>query len=276
MLRTRILTAAVAVPLAVAAILWLPVEGLAMLVAVLMLLAAWEWAGLTGSTRAGRAGFVIAVALLMTGVLGLQGVFADARPASALVAFAAIFWLAAVRWIRKFPQGFAQSLGRPRVARIAGAVILVAPVVAVVDLRGLDHGAGLILLLCVLIWGADTGAYAAGRLLGRRKLVPNVSPGKTIAGALGGLLVAVLAGGLGALALGYGGAVTLAFMALGIWVAALSIVGDLTVSMFKRSAGVKDSGRLFPGHGGVLDRLDSLLAAAPWFLIGLQMVGWAA
>lgn len=269
MLSTRILTAAVALPLAVVAIALLPPLALAAVVALLMLAGAGEWAALTAAPR--RL-FVPAAAALIALALAWDDPGAAFSLADALLALAAVYWLTMIYWVIRYPRGFSATLGRPRWSWPVGLIVLCAPVLAVTAIDDAAHGPLWVLLLCLMIWGADTGAYVAGRTFGRHKLVPRVSPGKTVEGALGGVAVAMLAGALGAFALGYDGSRTIAMVGLGAWVAVISIVGDLTLSMFKRAAGVKDSGRLFPGHGGVLDRLDSLLAAAPWFVIGLHLV----
>lgn len=124
------------------------------------------------------------------------------------------------------------------------------------------------LLLCLaLVWAADSAAYLVGRRFGRRKLCPQVSPGKTVEGLLGGLVGAALVGLIAGLALGLGGLRLAALVGLATACAAVSVVGDLAESLFKRRAGVKDSGDLLPGHGGVLDRIDALIAAAPLFAL---------
>jgi phosphatidate cytidylyltransferase len=136
--------------------------------------------------------------------------------------------------------------------------------------RGLARGPQIVLWLVLLVIAADVGAYFAGRSLGRRKLAPRVSPGKTLEGALGGLLLVAL--------VAWGGAAhfdlqPLAGVIFGCAVGIFSIVGDLTESMFKRAAGLKDSGVLLPGHGGLLDRIDSVTAAAPLYALGLFGAG---
>ncbi|MBS63039.1 MAG: hypothetical protein CMN27_08815 [Salinisphaera sp.] len=161
-------------------------------------------------------------------------------------------------------------MGRTDIGTATGLLTLVAAVAAVTYLHQSDQGALLLLAFFFLVWAADTGAYIAGRTFGRHKLAPAVSPGKTREGAVGGVVAAMVFAGLGAWVLGFGEARLVGFVLLGAWVAVISIVGDLTISMFKRHAGIKDSGTLFPGHGGVLDRLDSVLAAAPWFVAGLH------
>ncbi|MDT0617327.1 phosphatidate cytidylyltransferase [Salinisphaera sp. P385] len=268
MLKTRILTALVALPLVIAAILWLPTTGVALIVGALLTLGAWEWSRLGGIHETGPrvVGAGVAALLMLGGWYGLV------HPGLVLtwLGAALVWWAAAVRWIPAFPRGWDASLGRPALTLASGLLVLSACFVALVDLHAHRGGPTLLLLLLVLIWAADTGAYFAGRALGRHKLAPNVSPGKTMEGAIGGLALTALAGALAAWWLDLAGGAALAFILLAVLTGAISIVGDLTQSMFKRHAGVKDSGNLFPGHGGVLDRIDSLLAAAPLFVLGLQ------
>ena len=128
-----------------------------------------------------------------------------------------------------------------------------------------------LLFVFVLVWAADTGAFFAGRRFGRHKLSPEVSPGKTWEGVAGGLALALAVSAAAAVPLNAPMPVFLALCALA---AAASVVGDLTVSLFKRGAGLKDSGRIFPGHGGILDRIDSLCAAAPVLILGLALAGF--
>jgi len=132
------------------------------------------------------------------------------------------------------------------------------------------HGRGLAMTLLAIVWSADVGAYAFGRWLGRTKLAPAVSPGKTWEGMAGGVLLAAVAAGSAAAWLNLP---VFPLAALGIVTALVSVLGDLTQSMFKRNVGLKDSGKLLPGHGGVLDRIDSLTAAIPVFAGGLLLFG---
>ncbi len=138
------------------------------------------------------------------------------------------------------------------------------------DHLDLFFATGLLLFVISIVWAADIGAYFTGKRFGRVKLAPNVSPGKTWEGVLGGLAAVALLALVRARWLEIDFAVLLPFC---LAVAIISIVGDLTVSMFKRHAGLKDSGRFFPGHGGVLDRIDSVTAAAPLFALGISWVG---
>jgi phosphatidate cytidylyltransferase len=132
--------------------------------------------------------------------------------------------------------------------------------------QGFARGPQIVLWLVLLVIAADVGAYFAGRTVGRRKLAPRVSPGKTLEGALGGLLLVALVAWVGAAHFGLPPAAVVVF---GCAVGIFSIIGDLTESMFKRAAGLKDSGILLPGHGGLLDRIDSVTAAAPLYALGL-------
>ena len=139
--------------------------------------------------------------------------------------------------------------------------------VALAEIRGLEpRGASLLLFTLLLIVSADTGAFFAGRRLGRSRLAPRVSPGKTWEGVIGGMLLAGLIALAGAR---WFDLPVRGMLALGVATAVVSVVGDLTESMFKRHTGLKDSGTLFPGHGGVLDRVDSVCAGAPVMLLGL-------
>jgi phosphatidate cytidylyltransferase len=153
----------------------------------------------------------------------------------------------------------------------AGVFVLVPAWISLVSILQIaGQGPALLLLGMAMIWAADIGAYFAGHRWGRLKLAPQVSPGKTFEGVAGGLLGSVLTAGVGGSLLGLPLA---AMLPLGVCVAVTSVVGDLTESMFKRSVGIKDSGRLFPGHGGVLDRIDSITAAVPLFALALQWMG---
>ena len=272
MLKTRILTALVALPLAIAAIVWLPTGGLVTVVAALMLVGAWEWASMMGGDRGQRALFVALLAIIISVLWALAGPAFANSGGVLMIGPACAFWVVVIALLARFPNAWAATLGQPVWATIAGCVVLAAPVAALGYIHHLDHGAWFILILCFMIWAADTGAYIAGKTLGQRKLIPAVSPGKTLEGAYGGIVAAMVFGALGAFVLDLSALRILGFTVMGAAIALVSIVGDLTISMFKRSAGLKDSGAFFPGHGGVLDRLDSLIAAAPWFVVGLWLL----
>jgi phosphatidate cytidylyltransferase len=156
---------------------------------------------------------------------------------------------------------------------VAGWLALIPALAAVMRLfAGASSlpGSALFLMLAGLVSAADIGAYFAGRRFGRHKLAPQISPGKTWEGVLGGSVSVML--------VAYGIAATFGFsrggfVVLSAVVFVASVVGDLTESLYKRGAGLKDSGFILPGHGGVLDRIDSLLAAAPFYVLGLEWLG---
>lgn len=270
-LQQRTLTAALLAPLAVAAVLLLPTAGLALGLAAVLALAAWEWAALAGvASQTGRLGYLI--------LLGACLVPLWLTPAASvyLLAAAALWWCAMAIWLARV-RVIDPAHGREWALLALGLLVLSAPWAALVHLHGRSHGLGegpiLVLALLVLIWLADTAAYFVGRRWGRAKLAPTLSPGKTWAGLLGGLLGAAAAGAIMAAVLGLAPLPALILVALFGVTALISVVGDLFESLLKRRRGVKDSGRLLPGHGGILDRIDSLTAAAPVFTLGVIWLG---
>jgi phosphatidate cytidylyltransferase len=195
---------------------------------------------------------------------------------SAVLGLGLAWWGVAALWVIDYQRGRRRGilLGRPLLAGAIGWLVLLPSWLAVVALHGEPaRGPALVLILLCVIWGADTGAYFAGRRLGKHKLASRVSPGKTWEGALGGLVTVLAVGPIGGAWIGLGGGDLGWFVVLCALTVPVSIVGDLTESLFKREAGVKDSGSSIPGHGGVLDRIDSLTAAAPFFAIGWSLMG---
>jgi len=190
------------------------------------------------------------------------------------LAVGGLWWLLACIWVICYPRGLPG--GQVLAARklVAGLALLVPAWLAISLLHGRgETGPALLLVMFVIVWAADVGAYFAGHAFGRVKLAPHISPGKTREGAAGGVFAALLAGTAGAWLLGLEAASLALFAGLVLVVSLVSIVGDLTVSMFKRHSQVKDTGGLLPGHGGILDRVDSQTAAAPVFLLGLELLG---
>lgn len=264
MLKQRILTAvAIGLP-ALALIAWGPNWGVLALVAVVVGLASWEWAGLTGLE--GVPARVILVALVVAPVVALG--LTLAQPVHLLVLLFAVVWWLAIVLALPFYRGPEEGRGPRRPLLVAAAVLTLVPAgMGLVWLHALNPWMVVYLILLVAV--ADTGAYFAGRAFGRTKLAPEISPGKTREGLLGGL-VAVLALAIVAAVLQELVPMdALVFVLLSILIGLVSVVGDLFESILKRQAGAKDSGSLLPGHGGILDRIDSLVAAAPVFLAGL-------
>ncbi len=259
MLGTRIITALIALLLLGAVLFVVPPTVAQLTIALLILAGAWEWSGFLGFTaNVGRIGYVALIAALMAFVF-----FVVPEQSTLILQIACGWWFAAFVWTFFFPTPI------PAFMRwICGALVLLPLFVGLLLLYGFNSQ--LLLFALLIVWAADVGAYFAGKQFGRVKLAPSISPGKTWEGVFGGLVAVVL------LTIAWSNyqdwplAVLLPFC---LAVAAVSIVGDLTVSMFKRTAGVKDSGKLFPGHGGVLDRVDSVAAATPLFALGLSWLG---
>ncbi|WP_447733191.1 phosphatidate cytidylyltransferase [Rhodanobacter soli] len=270
MLLQRILTALVLAPLAILIILLPPTGIFAIIVALAFLAAWWEWAELSGlNSRSWR------VALLVVAM----AVFALLWRAHAtvltplLLAAGVAWWLLACLWLRHFAFAAAPTRENLALKLLAGAFVIFPTWVALVSIHArAPHGHWWALLALVIVWASDIGAYFSGRTFGRRKLAPQISPGKTWAGAYGAMVAGVLVAGAGGWLLGVRGAALLALALLATATVAVSIVGDLIESLMKRHAQVKDSGTIFPGHGGLMDRLDSVFAALPVFAAGLLLL----
>jgi phosphatidate cytidylyltransferase len=264
MLVARIITGIVFGVAITGALLFAPAPVTAGVLAILWLAGVWEWAAFAKLPVAGQAGYTIlfAVAMVMGPWLGDQAL-------AVLLVAALGWWVFALVLVVRYPRTFSSTF-----VVLAGVVILLPSWALLVRLHGEGAlGARLAFTLLLIVWAADVGAYAFGRMFGRRKLAPAVSPGKTWEGVTGGLLTAGIAAGLAAAWVGLPAS---RLVALGIATALISVLGDLTQSMFKRNVGLKDSGKLLPGHGGVLDRIDSLTAAVPVFVVGvwaLNLIG---
>ena len=262
MLATRIITAVILGGTITVTVLFLPTAVAAGIFGLLWLAGAWEWASFAGFTAGRRAAYV---GLFLGSILAVSAMLAP-NVALLAVAIAAVWWVAALVAVLSYPRAFSSSA-----VAVMGFLVLLPSWGILAYLHGTEPaGRRLTLTVLVIVWAADVGAYGIGRWLGRVKLAPKVSPGKTWEGVTGGVLFAALAAWAAAawLDLPVG-----PLIALGIATALVSVLGDLTVSMFKRNAGLKDSGRLLPGHGGVLDRIDSLTAAVPVFALGLKFAG---
>jgi phosphatidate cytidylyltransferase len=264
-LAQRIATALVLVAVCLPALLFLPPAVAVLMLAVVVMLGAWEWSAFIGQPGVGgRLAYLAAVAVTL---IAVRWVVPRQPGTLIIVSVSLAWWAVAFLWILRYPR----RISRP-ITCACGFLVLVPAWVALFSLiANPGKGRWLLLLALAIVWSADVGAYFAGRIWGRVKLAPQVSPGKTWEGVFGGVAFAAVTATLGAALLGLP---IMAAAPLGISVAAISVVGDLTVSMFKRNVGLKDSGHLFPGHGGVLDRVDSVTAAAPLFLLEASWVGW--
>lgn len=269
----RVLTALVAAPAALALIWFGPAWAVAAVVALIVLLCAEEWSRL--AQLANYETRFIFRGLIVAGMFIMYGVAVDFSAHDVVLAIGVFWWVLAAIWLRGYPAFFSAGKIPQFPAMVVGALVLLPAFLGILTLHEApDDGPLRVFLLLILIWAADSGAYFAGHQFGKRKLARRISPGKTIEGAIGGMLAAslvALAAGIWVFDLA--GLALLGFVLLCLVVAVLSIVGDLTISMFKRQANVKDTGRILPGHGGALDRLDSVLAASPALALGLRLLG---
>jgi phosphatidate cytidylyltransferase len=262
-IRQRVISALFIALLLIGAVLLLPAFWSAAALSGVLLVAGWEWSGFLGGRNAlVRTVFVVGTAVLCALWWRSTGSSASLRVA---LWFALLFWSLALLWVFFFPRWVNRA-----VVAAAGMLALSLAWLALVRMRlDLDQGGHAVMYSLLIVWLADSGAYFAGRALGVRKLAPDVSPGKTWAGLWGGLLACAL---LAALVAWAANVPLQALLPVTLVAGVFSVVGDLTESLCKRFAGLKDSGSLIPGHGGVLDRFDSLLAAAPLLMLGIELL----
>jgi len=264
-LQVRLATAGALIPLIVAAVVLLPAPAFAAFVGVVVCWAAFEWAGLLGlGSVPARASYVGA----MAASLALWWRYAGPAWDLPLLMLGSLWWVAVVPVLLRITP-LKRRAGVDVGLLPLGLLVLVPPWVALVRLHEAGaQGPWLVMGLLMLIWIADSAAYFVGRQFGRRRLAPALSPGKTWAGVYGALAGAALWGALLAFLLSWPIQGSALLVVLCVAVAAVSIVGDLFESLLKRRRDLKDTGHLLPGHGGMLDRIDSLTAAAPLFVLG--------
>lgn len=273
MLRQRVITALVLAPIIIGGLFFLPPFGFALFTALVLAIAGWEWANISGiETQPGRWGYALVILLAM-------GV-SYTVPVIPVLGILMVFWVLMAVAVVLYPA--VEKVWAPVPVRLVmGVAVLAGAWLALNHLRvghlqlG-DASSNLLLILYtfLVVWAADIGAYFAGRALGKRKLAPAVSPGKTLAGVWGGLVaVALLAAAVG-LWLELPRMVLFQFLLVSLITAVASVFGDLFESMLKRHRGIKDSSQLLPGHGGLLDRLDSLVIAIPVLALCFTALGW--
>ncbi len=271
MLKQRIITALVLAPIAVAAVLLLDTPIFALCLGGVFALGLLEWSRLIGMRLVALRLALVAVAIAL---MGLVWQYRDRNTLEIALGAGAIWWMLAPLWLTNF--NFASEPRKRWLSVKAGAGLLAtvpAWSAAILLHGGPERGPVWLLFVVLLVWCADVGAYFAGRKFGRTKLAPRISPGKTIAGVYGALAacaVFALIAGWWLDSTGWGLAT---FVVLSLVTVLFSIVGDLFESLIKRHSNLKDSGTIFPGHGGVFDRLDSLFAALPVFTAGKLLAG---
>ena len=264
MLAQRVITAIGLVAVLAIVLLLLPPLYAVAALAAMILAGAWEWAALAGlESVPARIAYVGACALAMAALWRVSLGLSDFQSVLVVVMLG---WVPLFGWIALLPGRSNRLL-----SAIAGLWALAPTWLALAKLYlQAEHGRELVVFVLVLAWAADIGAYFAGRYFGRLRLAPQVSPNKTWEGLLGGLVAGSVVAFAG---VAWFGLPRLAFLSLCIAAVLVSVVGDLVESMFKRQRGIKDSGSLLPGHGGVLDRIDSLTSSVPLLALGLCWLG---
>lgn len=275
MLIQRVITALVLLPPVLATLWYGSTDLVGGVFGAVVLIAVYEWAALTlrraaqgrPDDRALRIAYVFAAAALIAAAILLR----RTPFVWVLVAGTCLWWLLMLRWISQFPVGFSERYPPRWIKAVAGLLVIPGTIGAVMLLHAGPDGPFRLMFALFLIWAADVGAYFAGKAFGRHKLAPEVSPGKTWEGVIGGVVLSLLIVGIaGTWLFHLRGSAWPPFVLMCIAIVLISIVGDLGESLLKRQAGAKDSGTLLPGHGGLLDRVDSLLAALPAMAIGLR------
>ena len=287
MTRTRLLAALVMAPLAIAAVLLLSTPWMAALSATAFLIGLWEWLRLAEIDDPIARGVLLVVNLLL--MVALVWASRSATGSSLIlfqlmVMLGVIWWLLAVIWLRHYDFASDHNT-HARVFKLAAATLSIVPAwcaLALIHasdaepslLGGVPQGHVWLLVALMIVWAADSGAYFAGRKFGKTKLSPRISPNKTVEGLVGGVIAGMIVA-LAAAPLAGASMKELPYVAVvAIWTILFSVVGDLYESLLKRHVGAKDSSHLIPGHGGVLDRIDSVLAALPVFALGKLLFGF--
>ncbi len=275
-MKQRIITALILAPLVILGIFKLPLIGFMIALTAVTLLGFWEWTQFTESNS--RIAALVPAAV----VTGLSFLFISpdvtslnqlAAPHYAVLALGFAWWIIASGMAITYPKTTNLWQGSKALRHVFGFLTLIPFLWSVIILRASDisvdpyHGAKLVLYVCFLVWAADSGAYFAGKSMGKRKMAPHVSPNKTIEGLIGGIIAALIVGWLFAGWFDIQFTSPLHMVIITLITVVISVLGDLVESMFKRVSGIKDSSNIIPGHGGILDRIDSLTAAFPVFAL---------
>ncbi|GAB4254899.1 MAG: phosphatidate cytidylyltransferase [Methylomicrobium sp.] len=285
MLLQRIVTALILAPLVVMAVYLLPIHYFTLFVALVVLAAGWEWCGLTGVDRPSRRLlFQLALILPMAGVyfwtyilellaqlLDWPEIRAQSGLLEWLVVLPVLFWVVMMFLIRNASEALLKADIKGIHKALMGWLVLFFAWMFLYRMRAF-YGADMAMYLLLLVWIADIAAYFVGKKFGDVKLAPTISPGKTVAGFYGALVSSALSAVVLSLVFGFNWMIGADFLLLSVLTVLISICGDLFFSLMKRRQGVKDSGSILPGHGGILDRIDSLVAAIPFFYAGILLI----
>ncbi len=268
MLKQRILTAVPLAALVIWGILTQPEQVIFYALVFVMTIAGWEWSALSGiSNKAGRAGYAIAIVALVFVARKLIDANPSALPVVLLLSV--IIWLFAIfHMFNKGPQPVSQSFSG--IKFISGFVILIPPVFALLLIWGQSN---IWLFYCLsIVWVADIGAYFSGKKFGKNKLAPNISPGKTKEGLYGAVFATAVYSVLAGFYFELQVIEQLMLIIITVLTTFISVAGDLFISLLKREKNLKDTGNILPGHGGILDRIDSILSSAPFIALLLSVV----
>lgn len=270
MLKQRIITAAILIPFVILSLIYASAQGFTIGLAAVLLIATFEWNNFVNYKNKIN-GWIFSF-IVTASFLYLEFV-ADSQFIHYAIYLSLVWWFISLPLLMSFPFKPTHLLQQKPAKVIVGFIVLLATFLALNLLRNsIEYGISYVLYLLIIIWIADSGAYFAGRAWGKHKLIPNVSPGKSWEGVAGAVVATTIAAFFALDLLNINSSQSLAFIAITLVTVAYSIVGDLSESMFKRMANVKDSGNILPGHGGILDRIDSLMSGLPVFLAGLWLM----
>jgi len=281
-LKQRVITAVVLLVALIAATTQLSSFYFSLFVACVILVAAWEWAGLISPAKEiAKLPYLASIAAMLVGSFFLLGISPDVQNidgfrASLVLLLGLLFWLISLFFLSGYPENSSLWNDESKIA-LMGVLVLIPAFVGIVVLKYLLPSGYLVLALVILVAAVDVGAYFVGVNFGSRKLAEKLSPKKSWEGVWGGTVVCLLVAGLFVWLMhnnlqALSSIQIIALLTLSVGVTFFSVVGDLIESMLKRNSGIKDSGRMLPGHGGVLDRVDGLVAATPLFVLTMMLV----